>query len=799
MVSPGRVWVSAELRRRRGSCVAVAVLIGCFAGAALALAAGARRTDNAYERFRAEARARDLVVQASVHDPAMADEVAAAIGRVKRLPAVAVHSEVALYGAFTDASEEFDRGILSSLDGNFGSTIERPRILTGRWPRTDRPDEIALNERAVTDLDATVGERVTLHTLSPERFERMVTGEQPFEGEYDGPDLHLLVTGVVRFPDDVAADVAQVSLVASPAFHDKYAGRVASFGSFLGIRLGDPAAADDTTRQIRQLFPDSGTEVAIAAAAAETELVGDAIRVLTVALLLMGLSVALAGAVAGTQALNLQLQALAGDQATLAALGMTRRERIVATVSFAVPVAAGAAAAAVGVAVAASPLFPISLARRAEPDPGLHADWVVLGAGAAVVVAAILAAAAVRGWRFTRDMRFGAGSAAEARPGIAARVAARLRLSPGGPPGIGMALARGSGAAAVPVRSALVGCIVGLASVVAAMVFAASLGRLTAEPARYGVPWDLATDLAPAQAQEVAGRDDIGDLAILVTATVMVAGEDAQGYALGVEKGAASFTVLDGRSPSQAAEIALGPDLLERLDVTIGDRVSLLDTDGQPRRLEVVGRVLVPDTDDYVFTAGAVLTPDGLDEVRQSDAVGQVLLNWRPGVDAVAARAQLQQDYPYALSAYSRPSAPNEIANLTRVRQLPWVLAALLALIGLAAIAHFLVTMVRRRRRDLAVLRSLGYTRRQVAATARWQATILVLVAVAVGAPVGFLVGQWTWSITAGVLGVAQDVSMPVVPLLLVVPATLIVANVVAAVPARVAGRVAPSTALRTE
>ena len=603
----------------------------------------------------------------------------------------------------------------------------------------------------------------------------------------------------MRFPDDVAADVAQVSLFASPAFHDKYAGRVASFGSLLGLRLGDPDAADDTTRQIRGLFPDRGTEVVIVAAATETERVADAIHVLTVALLLMGLSVALAGAVAGTQALNLQLQAVAGDQATLAALGMTRRERIVATVSFAVPIAAGAAAAAVVVAVAASPLFPISLARRAEPDLGLHVDWVVLGAGAAVVVVAVLAAAAVRGWRFTRDMRLGAGSVAEARRDIAARVAARLRLSPGGPAGVGMALARGSGAAPVPLRSALFGSIVGLASVVAAMVFAASLGRLAAEPDRYGVPWDLATDLAPAQAQAVAGRDDIGDLAILVTATVMVEGEDAQGYALGVEKGAASFTVLDGRAPADAVEVALGPDLLERLDVTIGDRVSLLDTNGQPRRLEVVGRVLVPDTDDYVFTAGAVFTTDGLDEFRQSDPSGQVVLNWRAGVDPVAAGARLQQDHPYALSAYSRPSAPNEIANLARVRQLPWVLAALLAIIGLAAVTHFLVTMVRRRRRELAVLRSLGYTRRQVAATARWQATILVLVALAVGAPVGFLVGQWTWSIAAGVLGVAPDVPIPIVPLLLLVPATVIVANVVATVPARAAGRVAPSTALRTE
>ena len=537
----------------------------------------------------------------------------------------------------------------------------------------------------------------------------------------------------------------------------------------------------------------------IVAATAETERIADAIRVLTVALLLMALSVVLAGAVAGTQVLNLQLQALAGDQTTLAALGMTRRERTFATVSFAVPVAAGAAAAAVVVAVAASPLFPISLARRAEPDPGLHADWIVLGVGAAVVATAVLAASAVRGWRFGRDARFGTGSATDARLGEAARITTRLRLGPSGPAGISIALTRGSGAAAVPVRSALVGSIVGLASVVAAMVFAASLDRLTAEPARYGVPWDLTTDLAPAEAHEVAGRDDIGDLAILATATVVVEGEDIQGYALVIEKGAASFTMLDGRPPSHAGEIALGPDLLDRLNVTIGDSVSLLDTIGQPRQLDVVGRVLVPDTDDFVFTAGAAFTPDGLDEVRQSDTNGQVVLNWRAGADGDAAAARLQQDYPYALSAYSRPDAPNEIANLARVRQLPWVLAALLAIIGLAAIAHFLVTMVRRRRRDLAVLRSLGYTRRQVAATARWQATILVLVAVAVGAPVGYLVGKWTWSIAAGVLGVAPDVSIPVVPLLLVVPATVIVANVVAAVPARVAGRVAPSTALRTE
>jgi putative ABC transport system permease protein len=260
-----------------------------------------------------------------------------------------------------------------------------------------------------------------------------------------------------------------------------------------------------------------------------------------------------------------------------------------------------------------------------------------------------------------------------------------------------------------------------------------------------------------------------------------------------------SFTVIDGRLPSRAAEVALGPDQLERLNAKIGDHVSLVDTNAQSRVVEVVGRVLVPDTNDYTFTAGAVFTEDGLDQVRQSDGSGQVVLIWRAGVDPAAARARLQQDHPYALSAYSRPAAPQAIANLARVRQLPWVLAVLLTIIGLAAMGHFLVTMVRRRGRDLAVLRTLGCTRRQVAAIARWQATLLGVVAVAVGTPIGFIVGRWTWSFVAGALGVAQDASIPIVPLLLIAPATLVVAHVVAAVPARAAGRVAPSTALRTE
>ena len=72
------------------------------------------------------------------------------------------------------------------------------------------------------------------------------------------------------------------------------------------------------------------------------------------------------------------------------------------------------------------------------------------------------------------------------------------------------------------------------------------------------------------------------------------------------------------------------------------------------------------------------------------------------------------------------------------------MLAGLLALLAAAALAHLLVTSVRRRRRDLAILKSLGFVRGQVSAAVAWQATTVALLALAVGLPLGVALGRWT-------------------------------------------------------
>src|SRR5206468_8491773 len=109
---------------------------------------------------------------------------------------------------------------------------------------------------------------------------------------------------------------------------------------------------------------------------------------------------------------------------------------------------------------------------------------------------------------------------------------------------------------------------------------------------------------------------------------------------------------------------------------------------------------------------------------------------------------------------------PTDVANQTlndlrRVNRLPMALAGLLLLAALATVAHTLVTSIRRRSRDLAMLKTLGVVRRQVTATVIWQATTLALAAVLVGLPLGIALGRWGWRLFAGQLGIVPESVIP--------------------------------------
>lgn len=97
------------------------------------------------------------------------------------------------------------------------------------------------------------------------------------------------------------------------------------------------------------------------------------------------------------------------------------------------------------------------------------------------------------------------------------------------------------------------------------------------------------------------------------------------------------------------------------------------------------------------------------------------------------------------------------------------------------------------------MLKTLGFTRPQISLAIVWQSTTLVVVALVVGLPIDAASGRWLWTAFARQLGVAPDPLTPLNALLLTIPAAILVANMVAAVPACSAAQVPPSRVLRAE
>ena len=146
-----------------------------------------------------------------------------------------------------------------------------------------------------------------------------------------------------------------------------------------------------------------------------------------------------------------------------------------------------------------------------------------------------------------------------------------------------------------------------------------------------------------------------------------------------------------------------------------------------------------------------------------------------------------------------RPAVPPQVANLGNVRNLPLFLAAFLIVLAVGATTHTLLTGARSRSHNLAVLRALGLTPRQAAACVIWQAAVTGVVALAIGIPIGVVVGRQTWRVLANSLSFAYVGPFAGTVLVVIVLVALGVVGVVALWPALGAARLRTVEILRTE
>ena len=138
-----------------------------------------------------------------------------------------------------------------------------------------------------------------------------------------------------------------------------------------------------------------------------------------------------------------------------------------------------------------------------------------------------------------------------------------------------------------------------------------------------------------------------------------------------------------------------------------------------------------------------------------------------------------------------------EIVNVSELRVAPLVLGGVL-LASLALGLWLAVTLsVRDRRRELAVLRALGFAGRDVRRSVRWQGLTLVAVGLVVGIPLGIIGGRAAWRFFADQLGVIPRTSVPLSWLALEVLLTAVLGWFAVALPARAAARVSPTESSR--
>jgi len=146
------------------------------------------------------------------------------------------------------------------------------------------------------------------------------------------------------------------------------------------------------------------------------------------------------------------------------------------------------------------------------------------------------------------------------------------------------------------------------------------------------------------------------------------------------------------------------------------------------------------------------------------------------------------------------PSAlASAVVNTEQMGGQPLALGAGLAAAAVLSLALTVLSLVRRRRHELALLKTLGMTRGQVRAVVAWQTTLTLLIAVVVGAPLGVLGGRLAWRGFAGSLGVVPIVEVPLATLVLGLAALVLAGDLLAALPAAVAARTRPGVELRTE
>ncbi len=832
----------ATFRRRWFGYATIVLLTGLVGGVAMGAIAGARRTQSSFPVYAAsthpaQIQAFDAYLDPAIginngYDPARASAIAHLPHVDEAETVVGFDANLVLLSHLHTHAEPGEKPPVfeGSTDGDF-TNEDRVTLVQGRLADPARRDEVVMNAQAAHQLGLHIGSTVRLgfnsdaQLLSPDCCSAKAT---PPKVVVDLRLVGIVVLASTVVQDDVDALGSQVGLF-TPALTRELAQCCATY-SASALRVDGGAreiprvqSEVDAVLGKRLTAAASGSnggggEVAAAVATAER-----AIRPEAIALAVFGGIAGLAAILIAAQVIGRQLRLGADDADVLRALGappaVTAADALLGILGAVVL----GSLLAFAVAVALSPLAPIGPVRPVYPYPGVTIDWTVLGFGVLALVAILGALSVGLAYRAAPHREAGRRRGAATRTSPLVRSMASAGLPVSTVAGVRLALEPGSGRSAVPVRSAILGAVLAITVVTGTFTFGSSLDTLVSHPSLYGWNWNSMLlsgfsgdeDLPQHEATTLLEHDPyVSGISGIYFGALKIDGQTVP--VLGGSPGApVQPPLLSGHGFDAANQVVLGATTLADLHAHVGDTVQVSNGVTKPIRLTVAGTATMPaigtQKPHLEMGSGALLDYDLIPattrNLQESTVPGPnaFLIRLRPGANPTLARRSLSR-IESTLNASSDGAGgvvgvlrPAEIANYRSIGTLPGLLGGALATGAVIALGLTLVASVRRRRRDLALLKTLGFTQSQLAATVAWQATVAVGLGIVVGVPLGIVLGRSLWNLFAADIHAVPLPSVPILSIVLIALAALVLANVVAAIPGRIAARTPTALILRAE
>jgi hypothetical protein len=819
-------------RRRWPGLLVVVVLVGLLGGVAMGAIAGARRTESSFPELMADTQSSDLTAINAILDPDISGSsgynpnLLRAIERLPHVRRVASVSGLDVLPLGPNGAPINFPGFppaagngLGSDDGE-GFSQDRAIVTAGRAADPSRADEIEMQVSVARDARLHVGAHLLLgiYTNAQTLLPKFGTaGVRPYR-RVNVTLVGTFIQGSQLVEDDV--DGSTSLALFTPAFTRPLLNCCANYTAtgiqVAGGRRETPAVTSEVDRLLPTGFPAPSLTSLVVAKAER------AIQPESIALGVFGVIATLAALLIAGQAIGRQLRLDAPDVDALRALGagpaMIRSDGLIGMFG---AVVAGSALA-LGMAVALSPLAPIGPVRPVDPHAGVSFDWTVLGVGVVILVvvlsafSVLLSAARAPQRASVRNQR------RRARESSAGRLAAASGMAPPMVVGVRFALESGAGRTSVPVRSAILGAALAVTVAVSTVTFGASLRALVDHPALYGWNWNYVLsagggsgDIPQQEATKLLDADPyVAAWSGAYETDLQIDGQTIP--VLGEAPGSAvQPPILSGHRLDARDEVVLGAITLAQLHRHVGDTVTVNDAVSGSARLRIVGTATMPTVGGaggpHLEMGIGALVPDGLLPAGAKNPFNDpvtgpqnIFVRIRPGSSTAALHSLQKMSTPLSnnfnfgvfVGSVLRPA---EIVNYRSMSATPAILGGALAAGATVALALTLLTAVRRRRRDLALLKTLGFTRRQLAAVVASQSTVAITIGTIIGVPAGILSGRLLWIRFADEIHAVPAPTVPAASVALIALGALVVANVVAAIPARQAARTQTATLLRAD